>query len=111
MSFVRPLAVAAGALVVASVGLAAPAQDPPRGAPEIYADSCIHCHDTGGWGTRALAQRVPAGEAELLKRKDLPAALTRLAVRRGIGSMPPLTPTDLSDQELAQLARWLDENN
>jgi hypothetical protein len=54
---------------------------------------------------------LPDGEAELLKRKNLPAALTRLAVRRGIGAMPPLTPTDLTDAELERLARWLDEAN
>lgn len=105
------LALGAGSLVLAMVGIAAAAQERPRTAPEIFAATCVHCHDSGGWGTRALAPRVPAGEAALLKRKNLPAALTRLVVRRGIGSMPPLTPTDITDAELEQLARWLDEAN
>jgi mono/diheme cytochrome c family protein len=77
----------------------------------MFADSCIYCHDAGGWGTRSLARRVPPGEAELLNRKDLPAGFTRMVVRRGIGAMPPLTPTELTDAELDRLARWLDEKN
>jgi mono/diheme cytochrome c family protein len=98
-------------LLLIAFGFAATAQERQRTAPQIFADSCVHCHDTGGWGTRALAERVPAGQAELLRRKDIPAAPTRIAVRRGIGSMPPLTPTDLTDEELDRLARWLEENN
>lgn len=100
-----------GALALAGVALAAAAQERQRSAPEIYADTCIHCHAAGGWGTRALARRVPADQAELLKRKDLRVTLTRIAVRRGIGSMPPLTPTDLTDEELDRLARWLEASN
>ena len=111
MTLARELRLAAGSLALASLGLAAAAQDRPRAAPEIFADTCVHCHDAGGWGTRALAPRVPAGQAELLKRQDLPAALTRFAVRRGVGAMPPLTPTDLTDEELDRLARWLEANN
>ena len=111
MTLVRILALGPGPFAVAMVGIAAAAQERQRTAPEIFTATCVYCHDSGGWGTRTLAQRVPAGEAALLRRKDLPAALTRLAVRRGVGSMPPLTPTDLTDEELDRLARWLDEAN
>lgn len=111
MTLVRTLALGAGSLAVAMLGLAAAAQERQRTAPEIFAATCVHCHDSSGWGTRTLARRVPVGEAEMLRRKDLPAALTRLAVRQGVGSMPPLTPTDITDQELERLARWLDEAN
>jgi mono/diheme cytochrome c family protein len=82
---------------------------PARSPEALYEASCAYCHGPGGWGTRALARRVPAGQEELLRRTDLPAALVRIAVRRGVGSMPQLTPTDLSDEELGRLARWLDE--
>ena len=111
MKLARVPGLAAGSLALASLALAATAQDRQRAAPEIFADTCAHCHETGGWGTRALARRVPAGQAELLKREDLPAVLTRFAVRRGIGAMPPLTPTDLTDEELDRLARWLEAND
>jgi len=111
MTFVRNLALGAGPLVLATLGIAASAQARQRPAPEIFAASCVHCHDTGGWGTRSLAGRLPAGQAALLERKDLPAALTRLAVRRGVGAMPPLTPTEITDEELDRVARWLDEAN
>ena len=98
-------------LAAVAIGFAASAQQRQRSAPEMFADSCAYCHDAGGWGTRSLARRLQPGDAELLKRKDLPAGFTRMVVRRGIGAMPPLTPTDLTDDELGRLARWLDEKN
>jgi mono/diheme cytochrome c family protein len=100
-----------GLLAMASAGIAAAAQDRQRSAPELFAATCVYCHDTGGWGTRTLARRVPEGQAELLQRKDLPPQLTRFVVRHGIGSMPTLAPTDLTDEELDRLARWLEDNN
>jgi mono/diheme cytochrome c family protein len=111
MTGAHNLAVAAGLLGLATLGFAASAQERQRTPEQIYVASCAHCHGAGGWGTRTLLQRVPADEAELLRRKALPAALTALVVRRGIGAMPPLTPTDATDEELARLARWLDERN
>lgn len=111
MKHVHTLVLCSLALAALAIGLVARAQERQRSAPEMFADSCIHCHDAGGWGTRSLARRLPPGEAELLKRKNLPAGLTRLVVRRGIGAMPPLAPTDLTDDELDRLARWLDEKN
>ena len=105
------LLLALGGLALATATLGLNAQARQRSAPEIYAASCAYCHDAGGWGTRRLAARVPAGEAELLKRKDLPPAFTTLVVRRGIGPMPTLTPTDVTDEELDRLARWLEARN
>ncbi|MEN7535639.1 c-type cytochrome [Aurantiacibacter flavus] len=78
-----------------------------RSPQDIFADRCAYCHEAGGWGTRVLARRVPEGQAELRQRDNLPPALTMLVVRRGIGAMPPFTPTELSDAELEALAEWL----
>jgi mono/diheme cytochrome c family protein len=81
----------------------------PRAAPEVlFEQKCADCHGPGGWGTRALARRMPPERAELLERESLPAALVRHVVRRGVSSMPPFTPTDLDDKDLDRLARWLE---
>ena len=88
-----------------------PAQTAPRTGPEIFADKCIFCHDARGWGTRSLARRIPEGQAELLQRVELPPILVQYAVRRGAGSMPQFTPTEISDAELDVLAAWLDTLN
>jgi mono/diheme cytochrome c family protein len=80
--------------------------------PEVFYDNrCAFCHAEGGWGTRTLAKRWPGDEAELLKRENLPPPLTIAVVRRGIGSMPQFTPTELTDTELAELAQWLEDRN
>ena len=76
-------------------------------AAVLFQQKCAACHDSAGWGTRALARRVPQGQAELAVRKGLTADYVRYVVRHGIGSMPPFTPTDLSDAELRQLGAWL----
>ena len=72
-----------------------------------YAERCQACHGTNGWGTRTLARRVPSGEAKLTDRSALPAAYIVYVVRHGTGSMPPFTPTELTDAQLARLAKWL----
>ena len=109
------LALAASAQDGAAADPAAPvspeAAASPRSGPEIFADTCVFCHDAGGWGTRSLARRTPAGRAELLQREVLPPALVRHAVRRGVGSMPQFTPTEISDEELEILATWLETLN
>lgn len=107
----RNLALAAGALCGAVV--LAGASKPPtpavplRSGEAIYKDKCIYCHDTRGWATRVLARRTPPGEARLVDRKYLPADYTKQVVRRGVGSMPGFTPTDLNDAEVAVIAKWL----
>ena len=105
------LIIAAATLALSA--FAATAQDalPPRTGEEIFAQRCVFCHDARGWGTRSLARRTPPGQAELLKREVLPEVLVRYSVRRGVGSMPQFTPTEISDAELDNLARWLSARN
>ncbi len=77
-------------------------------APQaFYADRCERCHGPSDWGTRTLAKRVPAGQAELTRRAELPASYIAFVVRHGVGSMPPFTPTELTDRPLAELSAWL----
>jgi mono/diheme cytochrome c family protein len=101
---------AAGVVLSATVAAAqdAPA---PRSPEQVFADKCVFCHDARGWGTRSLARRTPEGQAQLLDREVLPAVLVQYAVRRGVGSMPQFTPTEISDVELDALAAWLSTRN
>ena len=80
----------------------------PRAPEQVFSTRCAYCHDAAGWGTRALARRMPESEAALLDRKDLPPAYTVYVVRRGIGSMPQFNPSELTDKELESLANWLE---
>ena len=101
------------AAALALVTVAAGAQDTPapRTGEQVFAARCAYCHDARGWGTRSLARRTPPGQAQLLDRQVLPEVLVRYAVRRGVGSMPQFTPTEISDAELDNLARWLATRN
>ena len=73
----------------------------------FYADRCAMCHGPSGWGTRTLSRRVPAGQAELTRRAQLPASYIAFVVRHGFGSMPQFTPTEVTDRQLTELAAWL----
>lgn len=111
------IARAALGIAALTLALAASAQDMasqeagPRTGPQIFAARCVYCHDARGWGTRSLARRTPPGQDQLLQRDMLPPALVRYAVRRGVGSMPQFTPTEITDEELETLAAWLDTLN
>jgi mono/diheme cytochrome c family protein len=103
-------------IVVPLLAIAAPIAVNAAGqtarAPEaIFATRCAYCHDSEGWGTRALSRRLPQGQAELLNRPNLPPDYTIFVVRRGIGAMPQFTPSELTDEELRALANWLEDPN
>lgn len=98
-----------GALVALAIwAVQARAESAPLTAPELFAAKCAQCHEQGGWGTRALAKRMPPEQAELLRRKAIPAAYVKYVARHGIGSMPQFTRTDITDPELDRLADWLE---
>ncbi len=105
-----PLAIGLFAAGLAAPAAVSSATAGPRSAEAIFASRCAYCHDAGGWGTRALARRLPAGEpAVLLERANLPPPYTVAVVRRGLGAMPQFTPAELTDAELAALAQWLED--
>lgn len=105
------LTFAAATLTLSAIAASAQDTPLPRTGEQIFADKCVFCHDARGWGTRSLARRTPAGQSQLLDREVLPEVLVRYAVRRGVGSMPQFTPTEISDAELDNLARWLSTRN
>ena len=74
---------------------------------QVYGRTCIYCHGPGVWGTNRLAKRVDKDHAQLETRTDLSAATIRTVVRTGIGSMPPLRRTELSDADVDAIAAYL----
>jgi mono/diheme cytochrome c family protein len=79
-------------------------------APEgqqLYQHKCAMCHGPAGMGTGLLARRMKPEVAQLEKRDDLSAAYVERAARIGILNMPPITRGDVSDAQLALIARYL----
>lgn len=75
------------------------------GGEALYVEHCASCHAANGMGTGLLARRVQP--ALLEARDNLPAAYVVVAVRQGIGNMPPLPRGEVSDDELRQIAEYL----
>jgi len=74
---------------------------------QAYDHSCIYCHASGVWGTNRLARRMDKEHSVLESRTDLTAAGIRAVVRMGVGSMPPLRRTELSDADVEAIAAYL----
>jgi len=72
-----------------------------------YDHWCIYCHSPGVWGTNRLARRMDPTKAVLENRTDLTAAGVRAVIRMGIGSMPALRRTEVSDADAAAIAAYL----
>jgi len=97
------------ALLCLSAGACGAAQLTPAQAKgkQAYDHICIYCHSPGVWGTNRLARRMDKDHAVLENRTDLTAAGVRAVVRAGIGSMPPLRRTELSDADVDAIAAYL----
>jgi mono/diheme cytochrome c family protein len=74
---------------------------------QLFAHKCAMCHGPVGMGTGLLARRMKPEVAQLEKRDDLSAAYVERAARVGILNMPPITRGDVSDAQLALIARYL----
>ena len=74
---------------------------------QLYDRICIYCHGPGVWGTNRLARRIDKDHALLVSRTDLTAAGIRVIVRSGVGSMPALRKTELSDSDVDAIAAYL----
>ena len=70
---------------------------------------CLPCHGAGpGYaGTMALAQRLGEEQSVILDRDNLPAEYIKFVVRNGLQMMPPLMPTEITDEGLELLAEYL----
>lgn len=109
----------AGTLLIVALALAASvaSADEPSLTPQqqqgkhLYNHICVYCHSPGVWGTNRLSKRMDKEHAVLENRTDLSAGAIQTIVRTGIGSMPPLRKSELSDADVAAIAAYLTRQN
>ena len=73
----------------------------------VFDHICVYCHGPGVWGTNRLAKRYDKDHALLESRTDLSVQAIRTIVRVGVGSMPPMRRTEVSDADLDAVAAYL----
>ena len=91
------------ALLLAAGGALAD-EDPGK---KVFDHICVHCHGPGFWGTLRLAKRYDQDHALLESHTDLSAQAIKTMVRAGVGSMPPMRRTEVSDADLDAVAAYL----
>lgn len=95
------LVLSGGGLIAAQPGLASPAHSAsapppsatPRPAERVYRQVCGYCHGHN--------------VAPIIRGRQLDPAAIEYFVRHGNGAMPAFKPTEISNQELAALAKWV----
>jgi (+)-pinoresinol hydroxylase len=76
----------------------------------VFTRWCGMCHDPGNTyaGTIALQVKYKGKTpAALADRRDLTPAQVKYFVRHGVGLMPPLRKTEITDAELENLSAYL----
>ena len=104
---IRTLALATS-LASANEPLLTPQQQQGK---SLYNHICVYCHSPGVWGTNRLSKRMDKEHAVLENRTDLSAGAIQTIVRTGIGSMPPLRKSELSDTDVSAIAAYLTRQN
>ena len=76
---------------------------------EVFEKKCSYCHgpDENNPGTRQLALSRGKDKAILERRNDLTGEYIRYIVRHGLMSMPAFVPTDVSEQHLDDLIKYI----
>ncbi len=74
---------------------------------DLFQQKCAMCHRSGGMGALLLARRLDPSLAPLETRDDLTADDVTRIVRDGMGNMPRLSRGEVSDADLAAIARYL----
>jgi cytochrome c553 len=84
-------------------------QDRTSKSPDehLFVEKCGMCHRQMGMGTVILARRMDPKVAMLEARQDLTAQYVITAARQGIGNMPRISRGEVSDAQLARIARYL----
>jgi mono/diheme cytochrome c family protein len=81
----------------------------PHPGKQVFDRYCAECHAPGHGhpGTQRVGWNRGAANAVLEQRKDLSADYVRAIVRHGLFEMPPFRPSEISEQDLAQLSAYL----
>jgi (+)-pinoresinol hydroxylase len=107
----RAIGVSVAAVLAVACGSAAWSAQPEDAAGRaVYERWCSHCHDPGARhpGTNALTVKYKGQKSGVIREwTDLTPELVRFWVRTGISVMPPFRKTEITDAELAALARYL----
>ncbi|HEY0674839.1 MAG TPA: cytochrome c [Immundisolibacter sp.] len=80
-----------------------------RSGEELFVLFCRACHAPGADhpGTLKLSQTKGEAQSVILNRQDLPGEYIAHVVRNGLLGMPPLRPTDITDEELTRLVEYV----
>ncbi len=107
------IAFAAASLAAATLAHAADKELKPQDGAALYARHCLACHAAGQGhpGTMALGVKYKDTDqpAVLQDRKDLSPELVKVFVRYGVGAMPFFRKTEISDEELLRIGRYLQD--
>ena len=103
------------ALAIAALAtMSAAAQAADNGALSrgkvVFTHWCAPCHGSGPGnpGTVALAVKYGSSKpAELERRTDLTPEIVKVFVRQGFSVMAPFRKTEINDEELEDLAKFL----
>jgi len=74
---------------------------------KLYDTRCGICHESGGTGAIMLARRLGKDRSILAARTDLTPDYIHNIVRVGIGSMPPFSRIEVTNEELDLIAAYL----
>ena len=77
----------------------------------LFDGTCVYCHGPQGHATVLLRRRLGDKDALLAERNNLTAPYVRIAVRRGVMSMPTYRRAELSDADLAAITDYLTRSN
>lgn len=99
------------ALALADVANADEPTPQQQQGKRLYNHICVYCHSAGVWGTNRLSKRMDKEHAVLENRTDLSADAIQTIVRTGVGSMPPLRKSELSDADVSAIAAYLTRRN
>ena len=97
------------AIAPGSTALAQQNHDLERGQA-VYEHWCSHCHAEGRGhpGTQSLQIKYDGSlPAVLTQREDLTPEVIKTFVRQGVLSMAPFRKTEITDEELDDMAAWL----
>lgn len=78
---------------------------------KLYNGTCVYCHSPNVWGTFTLSRRLGADRAVLDQRTDLVGPYVKSVVRSGLGSMPAIRRTELTDADVDAIVDYLTRAN